>query len=220
MYPSGRQSLPTTPVPTGSATVVKTTSIIDVACLAARVAAVPAVGAAGCDLRSRTNSAAISDMRPPLAFRPSILDQDSTSFDPIEFPQPLNKCRGPFSLVGRCSKSLEIRQSGAYRHLKRAMYQGQRHHCAPKSTDEFPPPSCLSPGQFRRRFVSAHTYECFDTKPASLLQHEMPADVRVGNSRSIWPRTDNFRSAPTNRHRYCVSACLKGANSPMSQRCQ
>ena len=33
----------------------------------------------------------------------------------------------------------------------------------------------------------------------------------VGHSRRFWPRIDDFRSTPINRHRYRASACLKGA---------
>jgi hypothetical protein len=39
-----------------------------------------------------------------------------------------------------------------------------------------------------------------------------------GSIASVWPRTDDFRSTPINRHRYRASACLKRANSGLMQR--
>ena len=35
------------------------------------------------------------------------------------------------------------------------------------------------------------------------------ADVAFGSFASVWPRTDDFRSTPVNRHRYRASGCLK-----------
>src|SRR6267142_3789731 len=47
------------------------------------------------------------------------------------------------------------------------------------------------------------------------LSHLKPIrfDVSVGSFASVWPRTDDFRSTPINRHRYRASACLKSAKA-------
>ena len=37
-------------------------------------------------------------------------------------------------------------------------------------------------------------------------------EVRCGSFASIWPRADEFRSTPINRHHYRASGCLKCAN--------
>ena len=37
------------------------------------------------------------------------------------------------------------------------------------------------------------------------------ANFRCRSFASVWPRTDDFRSTPINRHRYRASACLKCA---------
>ena len=42
---------------------------------------------------------------------------------------------------------------------------------------------------------------------------------RFGSFASVWPRTDDFRSTPINRHRYRASACLKCANNGKDQAC-
>ncbi len=66
---------------------------------------------------------------------------------------------------------------------------------------------------------TAWEHEVLEDFPAFLINLlgvvEIPyeLDVAFGSFASVWPRTDDFRSSPINRHRYRASACLKCANS-------
>ena len=42
-------------------------------------------------------------------------------------------------------------------------------------------------------------------------RRQLSNEVCCGSFASVWPRTDDFRSIPINRHRYRASACLKCA---------
>jgi hypothetical protein len=50
----------------------------------------------------------------------------------------------------------------------------------------------------------------------SLTDSSRPRGAR--SFASVWPRTDDFRSTPINRHRYRASACLKCANKRLMHR--
>ena len=66
---------------------------------------------------------------------------------------------------------------------------------------------------------TAWEHEVLEDFPAFLInllgvvEIRYELDVAFGSFASVWPRTDDFRSSPINRHRYRASACLKCANS-------
>jgi hypothetical protein len=70
----------------------------------------------------------------------------------------------------------------------------------------------LAPDEVTRRIVKA------PMKGFPIL-----LDVRIGSIASAWPRTDDFRSTPINRHRCRASGCLKcamsGQKSPVANGC-
>ena len=85
--PPGRARLATRPVPTGSAATAKTIGMTDVACFAARTAAVPAVTMTS--TLSRTNSAAISAKR---SLRPSAQRYSIATVRPSIQPSSRSRC--------------------------------------------------------------------------------------------------------------------------------
>ncbi|MET3838558.1 hypothetical protein ABIE49_000636 [Bradyrhizobium sp. OAE829] len=74
----------------------------------------------------------------------------------------------------------------------------------------------LMPSPVSPKALRIGSNECFDTKPPSLLQHEMLADVRFGSISEVDVRFNEVGSVPVSGHCHIGHA---GPKSAQEQTC-